>query len=88
MTNYKQCNLKLRIANGTTRSIEGCDGISFVFRSGNGLVDVLLTNVAHVPGFSTTYFPCPLSSRTVTLLKGALRISLLDLSQIARPHFR
>ena len=41
MINYRKCNLKLRIANGTTRSIEGYGDINFVFRSGNGLVDVL-----------------------------------------------
>ena len=49
MTNYRECNLKLRIADGSTRSIEGYGDITFVFRSGNGLVQVLLTNVAHVP---------------------------------------
>ena len=49
---YKECNLKLRIADDTTRPIEGCGDINFVFRSGNCLADVLLTNVAHVPDLS------------------------------------
>ena len=38
MINYKERNLKLRIADGTTRTIEGYGDINFVFRSGNGLV--------------------------------------------------
>ncbi|CAM9922406.1 unnamed protein product, partial [Laminaria digitata] len=46
MTNYRECNLKLRIADGSTRSIEGYGDIKVVFRSGNGLlVDVLLKDV-------------------------------------------
>ena len=49
MINYRECNLKLRIADGSTRMIEGCGDINFVFRSGNDLVQVTLTNVAHVP---------------------------------------
>ncbi|CAN0515573.1 unnamed protein product, partial [Scytosiphon promiscuus] len=49
MINYRACNLKLLIADGSTRSIEGCGDINSVFRSGNGLVKVPLTNVAHVP---------------------------------------
>ena len=44
MLNYRECNLKLRIADGSTRSIEGYGDVRFVFRSGNGLVHVLLTN--------------------------------------------
>ena len=48
MINYRECNLKLRIADGSTRTIEGYGDINFVFRSGNGLVQVTLTNVAHV----------------------------------------
>ena len=52
MINYRECNLKLRIADGSTRSIEGYRDMNFVFRSGNGLVQVLLTNVAHVPDLS------------------------------------
>ena len=47
--NYRECNLKLRIADGSSRTIEGYDDINFAFRSGNGLVRVTLTNVAHVP---------------------------------------
>ena len=42
MINYRECNLNLRIADGNTRSIEGYGDISVVFRSGNGLVDVLV----------------------------------------------
>ena len=49
MTNCRECNLKLRIADGSTRTIGGYDDINFVFRSGNGLVQVTLTNIAHMP---------------------------------------
>ena len=49
MTYYKECNLKLRIADSTTRSIGGYRDISYVFPSRNGLVDVVLTTMAHVP---------------------------------------
>ena len=35
MINYRECNLKLSVADGSTRSIEGCGDINFVFRSGN-----------------------------------------------------
>ena len=45
----RECNLKLRITDGSTRSIEGCGDINFVPRFGNGLVQVLLPNVMHVP---------------------------------------
>ena len=51
MVNYRECNLKLRIADGTTRSIEGYGDINFAFWFGNGLVDVMMTNVTHVPDF-------------------------------------
>ena len=37
MINYRECNLKLRIADVSTRSIKGYGDISVVFRSGNGL---------------------------------------------------
>ena len=73
MLNYRECNLKLRIADGSTRSIEGYGDVRFVFRSANGLVQVLLTNVAHVPDLRYPCFPCPLSSKTATLSRGALR---------------
>ena len=59
MINYRECNLKLRIADGSTRSIEGYGDISFVFRSGNGLVQALLTNVAHVPDIRYHLFSLP-----------------------------
>ena len=49
MANYRECNLKLRIDDGSTRTIEGYVDINFVFRSGNGLVQATLTNSAHVP---------------------------------------
>ena len=49
MINYIECNWKLRIADGSTRTIEGYGDINFAFRSGNGLVRITLTNVAHVP---------------------------------------
>ena len=38
MTNYRECNLKLRIANGSTHTIEGYGDIIFVFRSGQWVV--------------------------------------------------
>ena len=41
MISSRDCNLKLQIADGSTRSIEGCGDIIFAFRSGNGLVQVL-----------------------------------------------
>ena len=47
--NYRERSLKLRIADDTTLSIKGYGEISFVVWSGNDLVDVLLTNVLHVP---------------------------------------
>jgi len=59
MLNYRECNLKLRIADGSTRSIEGYGDVRFVFRSGNGLVQVLLTNVAHVPDLRYHLFSLP-----------------------------
>ena len=59
MINYRECNLKLRIADGSTRSIEGYRDMNFVFRSGNGLVQVLLTNVAHVPDLRYHLFSLP-----------------------------
>ena len=49
MINYKECNLNLRIADGSTGTIEGYGVIKFVFRSGNGLEQESLTNIAHVP---------------------------------------
>ena len=49
MINCRGCNLKLRIADCSTRTIEGYGDINFVIRSGNGLVRVTLTNVAQVP---------------------------------------
>ena len=59
MINLIECDLKLRIADGSTRSIEGYGGIRFVFRSGKGLVQVLLTNVAHVPDLRYHLFSLP-----------------------------
>ena len=47
MINCRECYLKLRIADVTTRSIEAYVDIKFVFRSGNGRVDATLTNVGH-----------------------------------------
>ena len=49
ITNYRECNLKVCIGDGSTRSIERHGDINVVFRSGTRLVQVLLTNVAHVP---------------------------------------
>ena len=40
MINYRECNLKLCIADGLTRKIEGFGDINFVFRSGNGVVHI------------------------------------------------
>ena len=59
MTNYREYNLKLRIADGSTRTIEGYGDINFVFRSGNGHVRVMLTNVAHVPALRYHLFSLP-----------------------------
>ena len=59
MINHRECKLKLRIADGSTRSIEGYGDIHFVFRSANGLVQVLLTNVAHVPDLRYHLFSRP-----------------------------
>ena len=59
MINYRECNLKLRIADGSTRTIKGYGDINFVFRSGNGLVQVMLTNVAHVPDLRYHLFSPP-----------------------------
>ena len=59
MINYRGCNLKLRIADGSTRTIEGYGDINFVFRSENGLVRVTLTNVAHVPDLRYHLFSLP-----------------------------
>ena len=73
MLNYRECNLKLRIADGSTRSIEGYGDVRFVFRSGNGLVQVLLTNVAHVPDLRYHLFSLPTLVETATLSRGALR---------------
>ena len=67
MINYRGCNLKLRIADGSTSSIEGYGDINFVFRSGNGLVQVLLTNVEHVPDLRYHIFSLP------TLVKNGQR---------------
>ena len=59
MINCRECNSKLRIADGSTRSIEGYGDIIFVFRSGNAFVQVLLTNVAHVPDLRYHLFSLP-----------------------------
>ena len=56
MVIYRECNFKLRIADGSTRTIAGYGDIHFVFRSGNGLVRVTLTNVAHVPDLHHNLF--------------------------------
>ena len=57
--NCRECNLKLRNADGSTRTIEGHGEINFVFRSGNGLVQVTLTNVACVPDLRYHLFYLP-----------------------------
>ena len=59
MINCRECKLKLRIADGSTRTIEGYGDINFVFRSGNGLVQVTLTNVGHVPDLRHHLFSLP-----------------------------
>ena len=59
MINYRECNFKLRIADGSTRTIEGYGDINFVFRSGNGFVQVTLTNIAHVPDLRYHLFSLP-----------------------------
>ena len=56
---YRECNLKLLITDGTTCSIEGYGEINFVFRSGNGLVNMLLTNVTHVSDLRYHSFSLP-----------------------------
>ena len=47
--------MKLRIADGSTRTMEGYGDINIVF----GLVRVTLTNVAHVPDLRYHLFPLP-----------------------------
>ena len=59
MITYRECNLKLRIADGSTRSIEGYGDLNVVFRSGNGLVQVLITNVAYVTDLRYHLFSLP-----------------------------
>ena len=59
MINYRECNSKLRIADGSTRTTEGYGDVNFSFRSGNGLVRVTLTNVAHVPDLRYHLFSLP-----------------------------
>ena len=51
--------MNLRIADGSTRTIKGYGDINSVFRSGNGLVRVTLTNVAHVPDLRYHQFSLP-----------------------------
>ena len=51
--------MKLRIADGSTRTIVGYGDINFVFRSENSLVQVTLTNVAHVPDLRYHLFSLP-----------------------------
>ncbi|CAM9607237.1 unnamed protein product, partial [Laminaria digitata] len=69
MTNYRECNLKLRIADRSTRSIEGYGDIRVIFRSGNGLVDVLLkdseasTHMTPSADCMTNYRECNLKLR-------------------------
>lgn len=70
MVNYREYDLKLRIADGSIRSTKGYSDVNFLFRSENRLVQVLLTNVAHVPDPATTYLLCPLSSKTVAVSNG------------------
>ena len=59
MINYRECNFKLRIADGSTHTIEGFGDINFVLRSGNGLVQVTLTTIAHVPDLRYHLFSLP-----------------------------
>ena len=59
MINYRECTLKLRIADGSARTIKGYDDIYFVFRSGNGHVQITLTNIAHVPDLQYHLFSPP-----------------------------
>ena len=70
MINYRECNLKLRIADGSTRSPEGYGDINFVFRSGKGLVQLLLTNVAHVPDLRYHLFSLPTLVKNGHTLEG------------------
>lgn len=49
MVNYGISSLKLCIANGTARSIEGYGDINFIFQAANDIQDVLLNNGVHVP---------------------------------------
>ena len=60
MLNYRECDLKLRIADGSTRSIAGYGDINVGFRSGNGLVQVLITNVSYVPDLRYHLFSLPI----------------------------
>ena len=70
MLNYRECNLKLGIADGSTRTIaEYCD-INFVFRSGNGQVRVILTNVAHEPDLRYHLFSLPTLAKNGHIFEG------------------
>ena len=59
MISYRECSLKRRIADGSTRSIKGYCDVRVVFRCENGLVQVLLTNVAHVSDLRYHLFYLP-----------------------------
>ena len=59
MINCKECNLKQPIADDSARTIEGFCVINFVFRSGNGLVRVMLANVPHMPDLRHHLFSLP-----------------------------
>ena len=81
-------NIKLRITDGTTRSHEGYGDINFVFRSGNGLVNALLTNVAYVPDLRYHLFSLPAPIKNGNVFEESPTGLLLGSRQSARSCFR
>ena len=60
----------MRTADSSTRSVEGYGVVNFVFWPVNGLVQVLLTNVAHVPDLRCIIFCLPTLVKNAHTLKG------------------
>ena len=90
MLKCQECNLKLRIADGSTRSTELYGDISVAFRSGNGLVPVLITSAAHVPDLRYHVFSLPtLVENDHTFSKDAFRTGVVRRLKSERsPCFR
>ena len=52
LENYAECSRVLRCAGGNTFPIVGTGTLRLSLRSGEGVIYVMLVNVAHVPGHS------------------------------------